>query len=725
MGPLGRIIGFSLRRRGIVIALASLFCLYGLYSLSRASYDVFPEFAPPQVVIQTEAPGLSPEQVEMLVTQPVENAVNGVPGVESLRSGSMQGISVITVTFHGGSDIYRDRQVVAERLALVAGSLPEGVRPPAMTPLTSSTSIVLGMGLTSGKRSLMELRTVADWTVRQRLLAVPGVAKVAVFGGETRQVQIQINPDVLIRNNLVVEDVLAAARRATGVRGGGFIDTANQRIVLQTGGQSLTPAELGQTVVLQRAGAVLRLEDVARVTYGPEPPFSAAAVMGKVGVVLMVSAQYGANTLQVAERLDRALDELRTTLEAEGIRLHTDIFRPANFIRTATGNVRSSLLIGAVLVGIIIFLFLRNWRAAVISCTAIPLSLLATVTVLERMGLSLNTMTLGGLAIAIGEVVDDAIVDVQNITRRLEENRCREVPLPSWRIVLDASLEVRSAVVYATFAVVLVFVPVVTMSGLAGRIFAPLGFAYILAVLASLFVALTLTPALCLVMLPRGGTGEKAPPVEAQPKTWYGAVLTAAMNHPRTVLASVLLLTVIGAAALPFFRADFLPELREGHFILHMSAVPGTSLAESVRLGERVTRALLQIPAVRSVAQRVGRAELGDDILGTQDSEFEVDLKPLSGEESERAETRIREAIAPFAGVNFALTTFLSERVEETLSGYAAPVVVNIYGNDLDQLDKTAQDVARILGKVDGAAGIKIQAPQGMPQLNVRLEKKS
>ena len=420
---LAAIVRFSLRFRGVVIALACIFLAQALFTLGRAKYDVFPEFAPPQVAIQTEAPGLSPEQVEVLVTQPIENVINGVEGIESLRSSSIQGLSLITVTFSPRSEIYRDRQSITERLATIAGELPQGVRVPAMTPLTSSTSIVMVIGMTSEKRSLMELRTAADWTVRQRLLAVPGVAKVAVYGGDIRQLQIQIQPDRLIKFNLSVEDVLAAARRASGVRGAGFIDTENQRLVLESEGQALTPAKLAKTVVGYHNGASLTLGEVTHVTDAPEPPIGAAAVMGKQGVILNISEQFGANTVEVTEHLQRALDELRPALEAENISLRTDIFRPATFIQTAVGNVRFSLILGAILVVIVLFAFLFNWRTAAISCTAIPLSLLAATTVLQTFGFSLNTLTLGGLAIAIGEVVDDAVIDVENILRRLRENR--------------------------------------------------------------------------------------------------------------------------------------------------------------------------------------------------------------------------------------------------------------------------------------------------------------
>src|SRR5919198_830765 len=380
---LNAIVRFSLRFRGIIIALACALLGYGLYTLSRATYDVFPEFAPPQVVIQTEAPGLAPEQVEVLVTQPIENAINGVAGIESLRSGSIQGLSVVTVTFRPGSDIYRGSQVVAERLASLGGQLPEGIRAPVMTPLTSSASVVLVVGLTSDTRSLMDLRTIADWNVRPRVLAVPGVAKVAVFSREAKQLQIQVQPGRLIQYNLALEDVVRGARQATGIRGAGVIDTANQRIILQAEGQSLTPAQIAKVVLVYQNGASVTLGDVASVVEASEPPIGAAAIMGHPGVILMISAQYGANTLQGTLKVEEALNELRLALEAQEVALHPDLLRPANFIQTAIATVRSSLLIGAVLVVVVLFLFLFNVRTAAISCMAIPLSLLAAVTILE------------------------------------------------------------------------------------------------------------------------------------------------------------------------------------------------------------------------------------------------------------------------------------------------------------------------------------------------------
>ncbi len=720
-GILSAIVRFSLRYRGVIIALACLLAGYGIYTLTQAKYDVFPEFAPPEVVIQTEAPGLAPEQVEVLVTRPIENAVNGVTGVSSLRSSSLQGLSSVTVVFQQDSDIYRDRQLVAERLSSLAGELPQGVQAPVMTPLTSSTGVVRVIGLTSETRSLMEVRTIADWTVKPRLLSIPGVAGVVIFGEGVRQVQIQVEPGKLIARNLAIEDILAAARRATGVRGAGFIENENQRIVLRTEGQSLSARQIAKTVLLRRGGANVLLGDVSRVIDAQEPPIGAGLINGQPGMVILVLGQYGSNTIEASRGVDLALDELRPALDREGVVLHPDIFRPASFIRTALQNIRSSLLIGAGLVVVVLVLFLFNMRTAAISLTAIPLSLLAAVTVLERLGLSLNTMTLGGLAIAIGQVVDDAVIDVENILRRLRENRGLENPRSVFSVVLDASLEVRHPVVYATFAVALVFVPVLTLSGLAGRIFAPLGIAFITATLFSLFVAMTLTPALCLVLLGRG-VPEKEPPLIRRLKSRYESLLRRIEKYPRLVIAFAAALTLCGIAAIPFLHGEFLPELREGHYLVHMVAVPGTSLEESLRLGDAVTSELLKIPYIRVVAQKAGRAE-AKGTRGTNASEFEVDLKSLTTAEAAAAPSQIRRSLEGIPGATFSVNTFLTERIEETLSGYRYAVVVNIFGNDLDVLDQKAREIAAVLSRVRGAVDVQIQSPPGTPQVAVRLRK--
>ena len=720
-GPQAAIIGLAIQFRGIVAALACVLVAYGVYALGRAKYDVFPEFAPPQVSIQTEAVGLTPEQVEVLVTRPIENAISGVTGVRTVRSTSIQGLSVVTVFFNSSSDIYRDRQVVAERLAAAAQQLPQGLQPPIMTPLTSSTSRMLVVGLTSKTRSLMELRTLADWTVRLRLLAVPGVASVTVFGGDKRSIQVQVHPDELIRYGLTLNDVLAAARRSTGIRGSGFVDTRNQRVVFQTEGQSLKPDAIARTVLLSRGAASVTLGNVADVVDAPEPPIGGAAIEGQPGVILNLAEQYAADTLRVTENVEAALQELRPGLEADGITIHADLFRPANFINVATSNVRDSLVLGGILVVVVLFLFLFDLRTAAISCTAIPLSLLAATLVLDRMGASLNTMTLGGLAIAIGVVVDDAVIDVENIVRRLRENRRTAEPKPFARVVLEATLEVRGAVVYATFAVILVVLPVMTLSGTVGRLFAPLGLAYTTAVMASLVVALTVTPALSMALLP-SRIPARDPPVIRWMRAGYQALLRRLAEWPRTLIVVAAALTIAGCAALPFFGRGLIPELKEGHFVVHMAAVPGTSIEESLRVGAHIAEALRQLPQVRSVAQRTGRAEESEDTWGPHYSELEVDLKPgLSGDDAEKAEADIRRTFAGFVGVNASVMTFLTERIEETLSGYTAAVVVNVFGNDLDLLDRKAQEVAQTLNQVPGATDVQVQSPPGLPQLTIRL----
>ncbi len=717
---LSAIVEFSLRFRGIVIALACLAVLYGLYATEHARLGVFPEFAPPQVTIQTEAAGLSPEEVETLVTQRIENALIGTAGLESIRSSSIQGLSVVTVIFAEDTEVYRARQMVGERLLEIASQMPQGVAAPIMAPLTSATSVIMSIGLTAQARSPMDLRTFADWTVRPRLLAVAGVAKISIYGGGERELQIQIDPTRLLAHGVSIDDVLSAARASTGVRGAGFVETRNQRIVIQTDGQSVTPEQLGQAVLIHQDSTSVRLKDVAHVLWAPAPAIGGALIMGKPGVMLVVSTQYGANVLQVTAGVDRALKDLKPVLTAEGMTLHPALFRAASFVQTAISNVRSSLLLGGVLVAIVLVLFLYNLRTAFISLTAIPLSLLIAIIILERVGATLDTMTLGGLAIAIGEVVDDAIIDVENVFRRLNENRALGNPRRAFDVVLDASLEVRSAVVYATFVVALVFLPILTMSGVQGRIFAPLGMAYIFAIIASLAVALTVTPALCLMMLPRvEATAETG--FVRRLKARHQRLLESASADPDLVIGGAVALCLLAVGALPFFGGSFLPELREQTFVVHIAAVPGTSLDESLRAGGEVTRALLQNPHVASVAQTIGRAELGDDTVGPNQGEFDVRLKAHEGADVEEIQGELRKTLAQFPGYDFSMNSFLTERINETLSGEQADVVIKIFGNNLDMLDRQAQKIAEVLSRIRGAADVRVQSPGGLPQMNVKL----
>src|SRR5215470_13049965 len=456
------LVHFSLKFRGVVIVLACVLIGYGIYVSINAKLDVFPNFVQPQVVVQTECPGLAPEQVELLVTVPIETAVNGLGEMESLRSESIEGLSVITAVFKEGTDIFRARQMLGEIIAETASELPAGVKPPRMTPLTSSTMDLLKIGLISDKLSPMELRTFADWTLKPRLLSVPGVAKCSTFGGEVRQLQIQVMPDRLIAYDLSLSDVLAAARVSTGVIGAGFVETRNQRITLQTEGQALTPEILGDVVVANTNGFSVRLKDVAKVVEGAEPKFGDTRIQGRWGVLMTMSSQFGANTMEVTSSLEAALAEMKPTLDKTGIKLYPRLHRPATFIELSLRNMEHSLLLGGILVAVVLFLMLGSIRTACISLTAIPLSLLTAIIVLQKFGITINTITLGGLAIALGEVVDDSIIDVENIFRRLREHRKKEGGnlRDIFSIVLDASLEVRSSVVFATFIVVLIFLPV-------------------------------------------------------------------------------------------------------------------------------------------------------------------------------------------------------------------------------------------------------------------------
>ena len=718
---LSAIVRFSIRFRGVVIALACLLAGYGIYTLYQSKLDVFPEFAPAIAIIQTEAPGLSSEQVEALITQPVENAMGGTPGLETLRSKSLQGLSVVTVTFRSNMDVYRARQLAAERLATVAGQLPRGVQVPTLLPLSSSTGIALIVGLTSDTRSQMDLHNVAQWTVRPQLIGLPGVSDVVVFGGEVQQFQIQLDPHKLVRYGLSFQDVLSAAERSTGVRGGGFLENSNQRIVLQTEGQIQTAEQLSQVLISYKNGIGIHLADVARVAIGPAPAVGAASIGGKPGVMLIVEGQYHADTMTVTESIEQALTALKPVLAANHIMLSPDIFRPANFITVAIGHVRTALLLGGVLVIAVLFLFLMNVRTAFISATAIPLSLLTAVIVLRHFDINLNTMTLGGLAIALGEVVDDAIVDVENIFRRLRENQTLAAPLSAAQVVLSASIEVRSAVVYATFIVALVFLPVLSLSGVAGKLFAPLGIAYILAILASLGVALTLTPALAYVLLTGKPLQMQEPRLVAGLKARYGSLLSRIESRSRVIIWMIAALCVAALATLPFLGGSFIPELKEGHYIAHVAMEPGTSLIESMRIGGKMGAALSAIPGVRLVDQRAGRAADIVDPVGVNVSELGIDLKPMSGSEQTRTLAAIQHALEGFPGVTTSVNTFLTERIDETISGYTAPVIVNIFGNDLDVLDAKAQEITQVLNRVPGAIGVSVQSPPGAPQLVIRL----
>lgn len=729
------LVRFAIRYYGVMIGLAVLIIVYGSYSISQSNLDVFPEFAPTQVVIQTESPGLSASLVEKLVTQPVENSIAGSIGIKSLRSQSIPGLSIVTVIFKEENNIYRNRQIIAEHLNTLVGQLPPGIVP-NITPLTSSASTVMGLGLTSNSKSLMELRTLVDWSIVPHLLSVAGVADVNVYGGDIRQFQIKVDPEKLILYQLNIQDVVNAAKRATGVSGAGYIQSDNQRIILSSQGQSTNPTKIANITLVRKQGRTIRISDVATVVEGKAPSISAASINGKPGIYLSVQGQLGANTHAVTKSLEQAIQSLKPMLTAEKAHLHEGLFRPANFIESAIDGLQNDILIGSILVVGILFVFLFNIRTAIISATAIPLSLLTATIVLHKFGVGLNIMVLGGLAIALGEVVDDAIIDTENIFRRLRENRLLSQPKPIHQVVFNASIEVRSSVVYATIIVALVFLPLLTLGGVAGKLFAPLGYAYISAILASLAVALTITPALCYALLGKANLDTDDAPVIHKLKQRYHGLLTKIEHHHTKILIGSFITILLGLGLLPFFKSQFIPALHEGHFIMHMTTVPGTSETQSIQLGNAVTKSLSEIPGIKSIAQWAGRAPHAADTFGTHYSEFEIEIGTLSGKKQDRILQEIREEITGesvdsdndnraetgFVGSNFAINTFLTERIEETISGYAAGLVINVFGQDLDALDRDAQKVAQLISKVKGVKDVMIQSPPGTPEIVIRLK---
>ncbi len=717
------VVQFSLRFRGIVVALAALLLGYGVYVASRAKLDVFPNFVPPEVTVQTEAPGLSAEQVETLVTRPIESAVNGLGSQESLRSESIQGLSVITIVFKEGTNVLQARQMLAEKLGESSGNLPAGVHAPKMSSLTSATMDLLKIGLVSDKLTPMELRTFADWTLKPRLLAVSGVAQCNIFGGEIRQWQMQVHPDLLVAHNVTLTDVLTAARLASGVRGAGFIDTPNQRIGIQSEGQTLTLAALGNIVVTTSAGGVpVRLRDVATVAEGAEPKFGDTLIMGRAGVLMTMLSQYGSNTMDVTRELEAALDDLKPVFAREGITLYGALHRPATFIEASLKNISHSLLLGAGLVAFVLFLFLGNVRTALISLTAIPLSLFAAISVLDRLGVTLNTITLGGLAIALGEVVDDSIIDVENILRRLRENRASAQPKSAMAVILGASIEVRKAVVYATFIVALVFLPVLTLTGLQGSFFAPLAACYILAIMTSLLVALTVTPALTLIFFSQGARDAATPWLQRTLRGGYENILRKVNAAPWLTVGTVFALCALALSRYFFLGGDLLPEFREGHFVLSVNTAPGASLQETLRIGKQVSDGLAKIKGVATYEQQVGRAERGEDPWGPEKSEFHVELEPnLSGEEQADIEEKIHSLLDNIPGLQTEVLTFLGDRIHETISGGdRLPVVVNIFGDDLDALDAKADEVKTVLTDLK-AEDVNANPTAGTPRIAVRL----
>lgn len=708
-----------LRLRVVVLLGAVLFLVVGARAAMNARVDVFPEFSPPRVEIQTEAPGLSALEVETLVTTPIERAVHGVAFVSKLRSKSVIGLSSVLLIFDDGTDVLQARQLVQERLANLSGQLPTSAKTPVMLAPLSSTSRVLKIGVSSATRSQIDLSDLARFTIRPRLMAVPGVANVAIWGQRNRQFQILVDPDALRAKGVRLDQVVKAATDATTPAPAGYVDTSNQRFAVVHTTFAGSKEALGETVVASRpGGASLRLADVATIAEQSPAPIGDAIIDGEPGLLLIVEKQPWGNTLDVTHGVERALDALRPGLT--DVHLDPTIFRPATFIERAIANLGHAVAIGCVLVVLILFAFLFDWRTAVISVVAIPLSLVAAAATLAWRGLTLDTMAIAGLVIALGEVVDDAIIDVENIERRLAENARREQPRPAFSVVLDASLEVRSAVVYATLVVLLVFVPIYFLEGLSGAFFRPLAVSYVLAVGASLLVALVVTPTLSLVLLRRTGGGRHRGPLAHVVQRAYAPLLLRVVHRPRFAVGAVLLVLASAFALVPVLGESFLPDFHETDFLMHWIGKPGTSVAEMDRITARVAKELRAVPGVRNFGSHIGRAEVADEVVGQNFAELWISLDEKA--DYTQSVSNIRRIIDGYPGLYRDVQTYLQERMKEVLTGASGSIVVRIYGSDLTTLRERADAVGKALAPIPGVAHLEVEPQVLVPQIEISLD---
>lgn len=712
---LGQLIHMSVRGRVVVLALCSLLLIHGVVAVRNAPLDVFPEFAPIKVEVQTEAPGLSTEEVESLVTIPLENALNGTQGLDVLRSKSVLGLSSVVMLFREGTDLERARQHVQERVALEATRLPAVARPPVILQPLSSLSRVLKINLSSPSLSQMDLTEISLWTIRPKLMGIPGVANVAIWGQRNKQFQVLIDPNRLRAHRVGLDQVVRAAGDATVLHSGGFVDTPNQRIAVRHREAVHDTEDLERTVVDFRGGAPIRIRDVAQVVIGSPPPIGDAVVNDQPGLMLIVEKTPEGNTLEVTRKLEETLEQLKPAMP--GVTVDTHLFRPATFIEVAIRNLTNALLIGCALVVVILVAFLRDRRTAFISLTAIPLSLVAAVAVLTALGVTLNTMVIAGLVIALGEVVDDAIIGVENTVRRLKLNRDAGYPTSAFRVVVDASVEVRSAVVYATMIVTIIFLPVFFLHGIAGSFFRPLAMAYILAILASLLVAVTVTPALCYMLLTNDREEQPEPNLAHALRARYARLLPAMLDKPRKALAIIFTALGLSAGASYFYGHEFLPEFQETDFLMHFLGKPGTSIEEMNRLTTRAAKELLAIPGVRNQGTHIGRAEVADEVYGPEFAELWVSIDPDVPYHSTRE--KIQEVMDGYAGLYTDVQTYLKERSKEVLSGAGASIVVRLYGNDLNQLRIKADEVKKIMHGVEGAVDLKIEPLVLLPQVEI------
>jgi CzcA family heavy metal efflux pump len=712
-----KLIQWALGNRALVLLAAALLLVFGAFTVTRMPVDVFPDLTAPTVTVITEAHGMVPTEVESQVTFPIEAALNGASGVRRVRSSTAVGIAVVWVEFDWGTDIRAARQIVSEKVALVANELPPEVERPILAPVSSIMGEILFLSLTSEKHTPFELRNYAETVIRRRLLAVPGVSQVTPIGGGEKQFQVVVSPANLLAHGVALNQVIRALEEGNENVSAGIINERGSEWLVTGVGRFRTLEDIGETVVSASNGVPVTVAQLGEVRIGEAPKRGEGSANMKPAVILGIQKQPGANTLALTRQLDAALDGIAAKLPP-GMALDKRIFRQADFIQVSVNNVTRALVEGIVLVIVVVLVFLGNSRATFITVTAIPLSLVAAVLTLKAFGATINTMTLGGMAIAIGALVDDAVIDVENVFRRLRENALlpEERRRSAFAVVLTASVEIRSSIVFATLIIALVFVPIFFLSGIEGRLLQPLGVAYLVALLASLLVAVTVTPALCLLLLPRSRavqTGHE-PRVVAALKSWYARLLTPTLNHPWLVTLPALALLAGALAAMPFFGRAFLPEFNEGTLTISAVTLPGTSLAQSDELGRLVEKTLLSHPEVVSVARRTGRAELDEHAQGVEAAELDVSLKMGKRSKAEFL-AALRESLSVVPGMNITIGGPIAHRIDHMLSGTRANIAVKIFGPDLYALrglgDKARQAAQGVPGVVDLALEQQIEIP--------------